>query len=103
MIVGGDIVNETVRARVLGELEVNLSDFEKYSNDEFEADNVIVNVQTVRQLIGLLREKPGVWQYYVNDDGKARWKCSKCGKICRRNPYDKRYCSQCGQKMSLEA
>ena len=96
-------MNETVRERVLGELEANLSDFEKYGNDEFEADNVIVNVQTVRQLIGLLREKPGVWQYYVNDDGKARWKCSKCGKICRRNPYDKRYCSQCGQKMSLEA
>lgn len=43
------------------------------------------------------------WIYYLNDEGKARWKCSKCGKICRRNPHDKRYCSWCGAKMEMEA
>jgi hypothetical protein len=25
--------------------------------------------------------KYGKWIYYVNDEGKARWKCSLCGKI----------------------
>lgn len=43
------------------------------------------------------------WVYYTNDEGKARWKCDKCGKICRRNPHDKRYCSWCGAKMEMEA
>lgn len=23
----------------------------------------------------------GKWVYYINDEGKARWKCSICGKI----------------------
>lgn len=37
--------------------------------------------------------KSGKWLYYVNEDGKARWKCSLRGKVCRRNPHDKLYCS----------
>lgn len=44
-----------------------------------------------------------VWVYYLNDDGKARWRCSACGKICRRNPHEKHYCSCCGAKMRMEA
>lgn len=43
------------------------------------------------------------WVYYVNDEGKARWKCSGCGKICRRIPQEKLYCSHCGCKMMMEA
>lgn len=43
------------------------------------------------------------WVYYLNEEGKARWKCSKCGKICRRVPHDKRYCSWCGAKMEMES
>lgn len=43
------------------------------------------------------------WIYYRNDENKARWRCSQCGKICRRNPYEKRYCSWCGCKMEMEA
>ena len=39
------------------------------------------------------------WLYYTNEEGKARWKCSACGKICHRNPHDKIYCSHCGCKM----
>lgn len=35
--------------------------------------------------------KFGVWVYYVNEEGKARWKCSLCGKICHRDPHDKLY------------
>lgn len=44
-----------------------------------------------------------VWRYYINDEGKARWRCSQCGKLCRRHPNDKRYCSNCGAKMRMEA
>jgi hypothetical protein len=25
----------------------------------------------------------GVWKYYINDEGRARWKCSECGKLCK--------------------
>lgn len=44
-----------------------------------------------------------VWRYYVNDEGKARWRCSKCGKLCRRDPHDKKRCSSCGAHMMKEA
>ena len=47
--------------------------------------------------------KYGKWIYYVNDEGKARWKCSLCGKICRRDPRDKMYCSNCGSRNMKES
>ena len=47
--------------------------------------------------------KFGVWKYFVSEDGKARWKCSLCGKVCRRNPHDKLYCSACGARLNMEA
>lgn len=51
----------------------------------------------------LKREGEGaVWKYYLNDEGKARWRCSYCGKVCHRNPYDKRHCSICGKTMRME-
>lgn len=43
------------------------------------------------------------WIYYINEEGKARWKCSACGKICCKHPHDKLYCSRCGCKMEMEA
>ena len=46
--------------------------------------------------------KFGTWTYYRNDEGKARWKCDRCGKICKRNPHEKLYCSHCGAKMRME-
>ena len=45
----------------------------------------------------------GKWLYYRNDEGKARWKCSECGKIVKRLPSDKFYCSRCGVKLRLES
>lgn len=45
----------------------------------------------------------GTWKYYVNDEGKARWKCSCCGKICHKHPGVKYYCSNCGARMQMEA
>ena len=47
--------------------------------------------------------KFGTWIYYTNDENKARWKCSVCGKICHRDPTDKLYCSHCGSRNSKEA
>lgn len=44
-----------------------------------------------------------VWVYYTNDEGRARWHCSNCGKLCRRNPRDKKRCSICGAHMRMEA
>lgn len=51
----------------------------------------------------MANDKIGVWVFYINDEGRARWKCSECGKICRKNPYEKHYCSKCGTKMRMEA
>lgn len=45
----------------------------------------------------------GKWLYYRNDEGEARWKCSECGKIVKRLPSDKFYCSRCGVKLRLES
>ena len=47
--------------------------------------------------------KFGKWVYYINDEGKARWKCSECGKVCHRDPYGKNYCSRCGSRNMKEA
>lgn len=47
--------------------------------------------------------KFAVWRYYVNDEGKARWKCSECGKVCCKHPKEKYYCSNCGCKMRMES
>lgn len=44
-----------------------------------------------------------VWMYYVNDEGRARWKCSACGKVCKHNPHYKNFCSNCGRPMKMEA
>lgn len=45
------------------------------------------------------------WAYYVNAEGKARWRCSGCGKIVKKHPYSyqKWYCSRCGAKMQFES
>lgn len=43
-----------------------------------------------------------VWEYYTNDEGKARWRCSHCEKICHKHPHDKQRCSVCGAHMRME-
>lgn len=42
------------------------------------------------------------WRYYVNDENRPRWRCSNCRKLCRRNPHDKKRCSNCGAHMKME-
>lgn len=46
--------------------------------------------------------KFGKWLYYINDEGKARWKCSECGKIIRHGAAEKLYCSCCGSRNQTE-
>ena len=41
----------------------------------------------------------GTWLYYVNDEGKARWKCSECGKIVHRFPAAIQLFSRCGARL----
>ena len=44
----------------------------------------------------------GVWRYYVNEMGKARWRCSVCGHVVKHDPNDFKRCT-CGAHMSKEA
>ena len=44
----------------------------------------------------------GVWIYYLNDEGKARWRCSNCGHYVKHLPTNKLYCSVCGARLFLE-
>lgn len=62
------------------------------------------DAEIVEEAIALLKGEgeTAVWKYYQNDEGRARWRCSNCGKICKRNPHDKRFCSICGRAMRME-
>lgn len=43
-----------------------------------------------------------MWKYH-NDEHGVWWGCGNCGKILRRPPNDKLYCSRCGAEMTREA
>ena len=45
----------------------------------------------------------GLWVYCPDDEGRPRWKCSRCGKIVHKDPADKLYCAACGQRNRKEA
>ena len=95
---------EELRQQVIEQLEVDIADFKKYSVDEFGSDSVHVDIVTARRTVELLKklEAPveAKWHYYTNDEGKARWKCTNCGKIVKRPPNDKKRCSICGAHMT---
>ena len=44
----------------------------------------------------------GVWRYYVNEEGKARWRCSVCGHVVKHDPNDFKRCA-CGARMKKES
>lgn len=74
-----------------------------------KAETVIETTDAFQWLIDnapTLKYEPVVdafWHYYTNDEGRARWKCTHCGKLCHKNPHDKRRCSICGAHMRMEA
>ena len=45
----------------------------------------------------------GLWVYCPDDEGRPRWKCSRCGKIVHKDPAEKLYCALCGQRNRKEA
>ena len=98
---------EELRQQMIGAFEAAIADFEKYGGDEFGSDSVIIDIITAKRTAELLKrlEAPveAVWHYYTNDEGRARWRCSNCGKIIRQGQHEKRYCSCCGARMRTEA
>ena len=98
---------EELRAEIVSTLECAIQEFEQNGNPELDGDFVAVNYITAKRTLELMKklEVPveAVWHYYVNDEGKARWKCSHCGKIVRRLPNDKVRCSTCGSRMRMES
>lgn len=86
-----------------------------------DADRLAVDAMIVREttsdFIDLIQGQPtvenesldgyepvihAIWEYYTNDEGKARWRCSHCRKICHKHPHDKKRCSVCGAHMRME-
>ena len=100
---------EELRQQVIEQLQTDIADFEKYGGDEFghDLDFVYVDIITARRTVELLKklEAPveAKWHYYTNDEGKARWKCTNCGKIIRQGAHEKKRCSVCGAHMATEA
>lgn len=98
---------EELRQQTIAQLETDIADFEKYGGDEFGSDSVAVDIVTARQALDLLKKLvwpvSAKWHYYNNEEGKARWRCTNCGKIIRQGAYEKKRCSSCGAYMSMEA
>lgn len=100
---------EELRQQMIQQLETDIANFEKYGGDEFghDLDFVHVDIITARRTVELLKklEAPieAKWHYYINEEGKARWRCTNCQRVCKRHPYDKRRCSTCGAHMTLES
>ena len=74
-----------------------------YPDSHAEAFGICTNLVKSAPTIEVEPIINAVWHYYINDEGKARWKCVNCGKVCHKNPHDKRRCSICGAHMSMEA
>ena len=98
---------EELRQQLIAELETAIADCEKYGNDEYGQAPVHVNIITARRTVELLKklEVPvyAKWHYYVNEEGKARWRCTNCGKIIRQGQHEKKRCSVCGAYMESES
>ena len=60
----------------------------------------------ISDAIEALRDKypEATWEYIQDPvTGRSAWRCTRCGKIARRNPHDKIHCSICGARMRMEA
>lgn len=94
------------REEIIKKLEAAHQESGRYGVDEFGARAILDRAVIWDALEIIKHSEPIVnaeWRYYVNDEGKARWRCSKCGKLCRRDPHDKKRCSSCGAHMTKEA
>ena len=98
---------EELRQEVAAVLDAAIQEFEQDGNPELDGDFVTVDYITAKRTLELLKklEVPveAKWHYYINEEGKPRWRCTNCGKIVRHDPHDKKRCSICGAHMSKEA
>ena len=98
---------EELRLEIMQTLDNAVREFESGGNPELNGDYVAVSYIAAKRAVELLKklEAPveAVWEYYTNDEGKARWRCSACGKICHKHPHDKRRCSNCGAHTRMQA
>lgn len=98
---------EELRQQIIDTLEGNIAEFEDGGNPELDGDFVTVDYVTAKRALELLKKlKAPVyakWHYYVNDEGKARWKCTNCGKVIRQGQHEKLFCSTCGAIVTPES
>lgn len=68
-------------------------------------DSVTLDIITAEAALEQLEHSEpivkGVWRYYVNEEGKARWRCSVCGHVVKHDPNDFKRCA-CGAHMAKE-
>jgi rRNA maturation endonuclease Nob1 len=92
---------------MIAQMETAIAEFDKDGCGDLYGDSVHVDVVTAGRTVELLKklEAPveAKWHYYINDEGKARWRCTNCGKIIRRGAHEKKRCSVCGARISEEA
>lgn len=98
---------EELRQQMIQQLEADIDDYKKYGDDQYGPNMVAVDIVTARRTVELLKKMDvpveAVWQYYTNDEGRARWRCTNCGKIIRQGAHEKKRCSSCGARMKTEA
>lgn len=98
---------EELRQQMIQQLEADIDDYKKYGDDQYGPNMVAVDIVTARRTVELLKKLDvpieAEWHYYMNEEGKARWRCTNCGRVCKRNPYDKQRCSTCGAHTRLES
>ena len=91
---------EELRQEVTRALNHAILDYEQIGS--MDGDHITLDYITAKRLYELLTA-PATWVFYRNEENEARWKCSSCGKIVRKNPHDKLFCSCCGRVMKMEA
>lgn len=98
---------EKLRQECVEVLNAAITEFERGGNGELDGDYITINYITAKRMVELLKklEVPvyAKWRYDTDDENRPRWKCSHCGKICHKNPYDKKCCSVCGSRMRMES
>ena len=72
--------DEELRTMLIAALEEDFAEHRRLNGSAETGDFIAVSMLTARRTLELLKriEIPGVavWEYYTNDEGKARWKCS---------------------------
>lgn len=98
------MTREELRAKVIEGLENCTTERKSCVGCPYHGEEPCVwaKWQLLRDALKLLTEET-VWEYCPDDENRARWRCKNCGKIVRRDPAGKLYCSICGMRARKEA